>query len=134
MGAMSKEHKEALAQGRSESAQVRKYLEALEQNKGRRGRELSKDQILKKLSQLEAELATATPLRRLQLRQEKRNLKQRLAGSSKPVDIGQLERDFIKVAASFSARRGIEYSTWREMGVPAEVLSKAGIKRTRGRV
>ena len=35
---------------------------------------------------------------------------------------------FVAVAASFSQRRGIDYGTWREVGVPAEVLRAAGLQ------
>ena len=36
---------------------------------------------------------------------------------------------FVKVARSYSERQGITYTTWREIGVDAAVLSKAGITR-----
>jgi hypothetical protein len=35
---------------------------------------------------------------------------------------------FVEVAASFSQRRGIDYGTWREVGVPADVLRAAGLQ------
>jgi hypothetical protein len=34
---------------------------------------------------------------------------------------------FVEVAASFSQRRGIDYGTWREVGVPVDVLRAAGL-------
>ena len=36
------------------------------------------------------------------------------------------------VAKGYAARRNISYSAFRSMGVPAEVLTKAGVRRTRG--
>jgi hypothetical protein len=35
----------------------------------------------------------------------------------------------VKSAAPYSERKGITYSAWREVGVPANVLEKAGISR-----
>jgi len=42
-------------------------------------------------------------------------------------DYPLLEAEFIAVAAAYGAQRGICYETWREAGVPAVVLRKAGI-------
>src|SRR5205085_2445246 len=39
-----------------------------------------------------------------------------------------LTERFTRVAASFSRRRGIDYGTWREVGVPIEVLRAAGLE------
>ncbi len=41
-----------------------------------------------------------------------------------------LERDFVKVAKAYSAKKGISYGAWREFGVSPEVLKKAGISRS----
>jgi hypothetical protein len=35
----------------------------------------------------------------------------------------------VEVAASYSARQGISYDAWREIGVPAAVLREAGVSR-----
>jgi len=47
------------------------------------------------------------------------------------VDMEALEEGFVRNAASYSQRKGITWSAWREVGVPASVLAAAGIKRTR---
>ena len=47
-------------------------------------------------------------------------------------DFKGLEAAFVKVAKRFGENRGIGYAAWREAGVPAPVLKKAGIARTRG--
>ena len=47
-------------------------------------------------------------------------------------DLGELEKQFIKVARSYGERKGISYCTWRSAGVPAAVLQSAGVARTRG--
>ncbi|MDZ7734518.1 MAG: hypothetical protein U5R31_16850 [Acidimicrobiia bacterium] len=39
----------------------------------------------------------------------------------------KLESDFVKAAAEYGESKGIDYRTWREAGVPAGVLKKAGI-------
>jgi hypothetical protein len=44
-------------------------------------------------------------------------------------DISDLEAEFAKVAKSYSERRGIGYSTWRDVGVDAAALKAAGISR-----
>ena len=36
---------------------------------------------------------------------------------------------FVDAAAEYSERKGITYSAWRELGVPAAVLKRAGVKR-----
>ena len=45
------------------------------------------------------------------------------------VDLSALEADFVKTAAKYAERKGISYAAWRELGVPADVLKKAGISR-----
>jgi hypothetical protein len=128
---MSDSHKAALAKGREEGRIVRAYLEALETTKPRRGRKRTVDSIRKKLSAIEKELASASPLNRLHLVQEQRDLEAELAHSDQSVDVATLQRDFIRVAKDYSARKGLSYSAWRAVGVSVQVLEKAGIPRTR---
>jgi hypothetical protein len=47
------------------------------------------------------------------------------------VDVDQLEEAFVAVARSYGERHGISYAAWRELGVPAAVLRRAGIVRDR---
>lgn len=126
---MSKEHKAALAEGRDQGRAVRRYLEALEANKPRRGRKRSPESLKKRLDTIESEIATADPLKRVHLVQERSDLQDALDASKSNVDLAQLEKDFVKAAAPYSERKGITYSTWREVGVPVTVLEKAGISR-----
>lgn len=128
---MSDSHKAALAKGREEGRIVRAYLEALETTKPRRGRKRTVDSIRKKLTAIEKELASASPLNRLHLVQEQRDLEDELAHSGQSVDVAALEKDFIRVAKNYSVRKGLSYSAWRAVGVSAQVLEKAGIARTR---
>lgn len=45
-------------------------------------------------------------------------------------DLTDLGAAFIAVAKHYGTRRGITYTAWRELGVPAPVLAQAGITRT----
>ena len=38
------------------------------------------------------------------------------------------ERAFVEAAAPYGERKGISYKAWREVGVPAAVLKRAGIR------
>ena len=127
---MSKEHKAALAEGRDQGRAVRRYLEALEAHKPRRGRKRSADSLKKRLDEVESEIAVADPLQRLRLVQERIDLQAALAASESKVDLEGLEKEFVAAAAPYSDRKGISYSAWREIGVPAAVLERAGISRS----
>lgn len=129
-GAMSAEHKAALAQGRAEGKAVRDYLEAIEQHKPRRGRRRTADSVKKQLAAIEQELAEATGIRRVELIQRRLDLQTELERLQESDQLPKLERDFVKVAKAYSRRRGITYAAWREAGVPAEVLRRAGITRS----
>ena len=126
---MTAEHKKALAEGRNEGRAVKAYLDALEQHRPRRGRRRTTDSVKKRLVAIEKELGDASSLRRLQLAQERRDLESELAGMGETVDLTKVEADFVKVAGAYGKRKGIAYATWRELGVGADVLKKAGITR-----
>ncbi len=128
---MSKEHKAALAKGREEGLAVRRYLEALESSKPRRGRRRTGASIQKRLTSIDTQLVDAEPLTRLHLMQEKKNLEDEMARSGEVQDLSGLEKQFVKVAKAYGERKGISYSTWRSAGVSAAVLQKANIARSR---
>jgi hypothetical protein len=129
---MSADHKAALAKGREEGRIVRRYLEALESSKPRRGRKRTPDSIRKRLNTIDASLPTADPLSRLHMVEEKQRLEAELSHTGETVDLAALERSFIKVARVYGERKGISYSAWRTVGVSANVLQQARIPRTRG--
>lgn len=129
-GPMSESHKAALARGRAEGRAVREYLDALRSNKPRRGRKRTPDSVKKRLTSIENELKDADPLAELRLIQERRDLQMELEGMGTGVDMAALEQAFAEVAASYSDRQGISYASWREVGVPAAVLKRAGIARS----
>jgi uncharacterized protein YicC (UPF0701 family) len=126
---MTNDHKAALAQGRAEGRVVREYLDALRANKPKRGRKRTPDSISKRLAAIEEELAEADALSELKLVQERRDLTAELAAMGQNVDVADVEEAFVKVAGSYSKRQGISYSSWRDVGVPASVLRRAGISR-----
>jgi hypothetical protein len=130
--AMTPEHKAALAKGREEGLAVRRYLEALESTRPRRGRRRTPASMQKKLASITAQLASADPLTRLHLLQEKKDLELELSNAGQDQDVTGLEKHFVKVARSYGERKGITYGTWRAAGVSAAVLQKAGISRSRG--
>ncbi len=127
---MTVAHKEALAKGRAEGRAVRRYLEALERNRPKRGRKRTEDSARKQLTMIDEKLPTADPLQRLHLLQARRDLTASAGKSNGTVDdMGTLEADFAAAARAYGERKGIHYSTWREIGVPTSVLEKAGINR-----
>ena len=79
---MSSTHKAALARGREEGRAVRRYLEALEQNRPKRGRKRTPESVRKRLSVVDEQLASAEPLARLHLLQEKADLQAELTGAT----------------------------------------------------
>jgi hypothetical protein len=127
---LTDQHKAALAQGRVEGRAVRAYLEALRGNKPKRGRRRTSDSIKKRLNAINDQLKTADPLTEVRLVQERRDLTSELDGMQSNVDLKSIEDDFVKVVANYSKRQGISYASWREVGVPASVLTKAGISRS----
>jgi hypothetical protein len=129
---MTDSHKAALAKGREEGRAVRRYLEALDANKPRRGRKRTAESMRKRLDRIQAELDSADPLKRLQLVQERMDLEQQLEAAGTKVDLSNLEKDFVKAAAGYSKRKGISYAAWRESGVSAATLKAAGIGRGSG--
>ena len=66
---MTKEHKDALAQGRREGAAVRKYLEAIAASKGKRGRKRTPASVERRIAAISAELEQSNALDALLLRQ-----------------------------------------------------------------
>ncbi len=126
---MTDEHKAALAAGRSEGKAVRDYLEALRNNKPKRGRKRTPDSIARRLAVIANEIASADPVHELRLVQERIDLQVELASAGQAVDLSAIEAGFVRVAKGYSARNGYSYTAWRTIGVDASVLKKAGIGR-----
>lgn len=127
---MSDEHKAALAKGREEGRIVRRYLDALEQQRPRRGRRRSPEAIERRLAVIAERLPEVDSLTRLHLIQEQADLQAELKEAEPADDLTALERAFVKVAASYSERKGITFAAWRAIGVSQQVLEKANVSRT----
>ena len=128
---MSDQHKAALAEGREQGRAVRRYLEALEQNRPKRGRKRARETVERRLSAIDQGLTDADPLSRLHLIQERQDLETELAGmDGDGGNMAELEDAFVAAAASYGARRGITYAAWRAAGVAPAVLRRAGITRS----
>jgi hypothetical protein len=126
---MSDEHKAALAEGRAQGRAVRHYLEALEAHKPKRGRKRTPDSIQRRLDKIDVEMVDADPVKRLELIQERLDLKAELEAGSATVDLSALEAEFVKAAKPYAQRKGISYEAFRQVGVPAAALKAAGIGR-----
>jgi hypothetical protein len=126
---MTNSHKAALERGRAEGRIVRDYLEALRSNKPKRGRKRTADSINKRLAAIDEELQSASAIEELQLIQERRDLTAELASLGSGVDVGEIEESFVKVAKGYGERKGISYASWRDVGVSAATLKRAGISR-----
>ena len=130
--AMTDEHKAALAQGRKESRAIKAYLNALAAR--RPGRPVTKESLTKRLEKVNEKLEGAdNPLEAVDLIQSRLDIEKALAEVEDGGDIGALESGFVEHAGSYSDRKGVSYTAWREFGVPASVLRQAGIKETRRR-
>ena len=130
--AMTKEHKEALARGRKESRAIKSYLRSIDGRKP--GRPVTKASLQARLESVNARLDSVDdPLQRLDLMQSRIEIQNSLQALDDQVDPNQVEADFVANARSYSERKGISYTAWRNYGVPAAVLKKAGISETRRR-
>jgi hypothetical protein len=123
------EHKAAMALGRTEGRSVGAYLEALETHKPKRGRKRTPESIDKRLADIDRQLNTASPVKRLSLIQERLDLLNERESMGQTVDLSGLEDAFVGSAKTYGDRKGISYAAWRELGVPPAVLKRAGITR-----
>lgn len=126
---MTDQHKDALATGREQGRAVRRYLEALEAHKPKRGRKRTAESIQRRLDTIEEKLETADPLSRVQLIQERMDLEAELATKDQAVDLSALEEEFVAAAKDYGQRKRISYAAWRQAGVDAAVLRRAGVGR-----
>jgi uncharacterized protein YicC (UPF0701 family) len=127
---VSEAQKQAMAAGRADGRVVKRYLEALEQHRPKRGRKRTPESIQKRLASLDEAIPTADPLRRVALVQQRMDLEEELSRLGTTVDISEMEKEFTAVAKGYSERKGISYAAWREVGVSADVLKAAGISRS----
>ena len=130
MATMSKEHKAALAKGRAEGKVVRDYLEGLRATKPKRGRKRTEDTVRRQLADIEEQLPEANAVDELLLVQKRRDLEDELESMSNKIDMESREEAFVEIAKSYSESKKISYASWRDVGVEASVLKRAGISRS----
>jgi hypothetical protein len=123
---MSDEHKQAIADARRQNQVVRDYLNALTTAKPAGRRPSATPEQLQE--QIDAE---SDPVKRVELIQRRLDLEDRLAAKQARPDLDSLQDAFVAVAADYATHKGITYTAFRELGVPAPVLQQAGIPRTR---
>ncbi len=129
---MTQEHKEALAQGRKEARAIKRYLKALESK--RPGRPVTQESLQKRLAKANQRIdAEDDPLKVVELIQTRLDIEEQLAKLEDSANFEELEADFVEHVKSYSERKEISYSAWREYGVPAATLRAAGVPETRRR-
>jgi hypothetical protein len=127
-GKMTQSHKDALKVGRERGQIVRRYLKAIESAKPRRGRPVTPEGLRKSIEKIDADLATEKdPLRKLDLVQSKIKKQKDLEEFESPIDMVALENEFIRVAKDYNDSKELSPEAWLELGVPREVLRRAGI-------
>ena len=126
---MTDEHKAALAEGRQQGKAVRTYLEALEQTRPKRGRKRTPSSIRAQLDKINATIDNASPVKKLQMIQDRMDLEAELEAMANKPDLSAFEADFVASAKDYAERKSISYAAWRKIGVPADVLKRAGINR-----
>lgn len=112
---------------------VRRYLSAIDAAKPGRSVRRTIEAVASRIVKIDELLVSADPLSRLLLTQERIDLHAEhvrltttTAGS-----VEDFEAEFVKVARAFGERAGVTYAAWRQVGVEAAVLERAGIHRTR---
>ena len=129
--AMSEAHKQALAEGRRRGHAVRAYLDFLDREK-KRGPKVAREDLQDRVDELAAQAdAEPDPVARLELVQRRLDAETELANRRDEESLEDLVAAFVEVAKEYSDRKGITYTAWRELGVPAAVLRDAGVPRTR---
>ena len=130
---MTDDHKAALAQGRAEARAIKAYL-AVATTPKKRGRPVTRASLEDRIATLDKKAQTEDdPLARVELIQARIDAQRSLDDLGTAADLEALESGFVEYAAGYSDRKGITWTAWREAGVPAATLRKAGIKQTRQR-
>lgn len=132
MAPFSEEHKASMKASHDQNRGVRAYLEALDNTRApRRGRKRDPEKLQNRRAEIAEEAKTANPVKKLELVQERMNIDRELADDPvEEVNMEELEDSFVRVAAAYSVRKGISYEAWREIGVAADVLKRAGLSRS----
>ncbi len=129
---MTQEHKEALARGRKEARAIKAYLKTVDTRY--QGRPVTRESLEKRLEKTNRRIEDSDdPLKTVDLIQTRLDIELALSRVEDVESIERLEAKFVKYAASYSERKGVSYTAWRQFGVPAAVLRNAGVPETRRR-
>ena len=108
---------------------VRRYLSALDTQKVGRSVAKTAESLLHRIHQIDTDLLSADPVRKLHLTQERIDLHaEHLRLTTGSEEAAELEKAFVRVARGYGDRHGISFSAWRQIGVDADVLASAGIR------
>ena len=116
MGKMTDEAKENMAMGMKAMRAVDAYLTYMDTKP--RGRKMDRA-LLEMKAQDETNLAHKVIIIA--------QIHEAIRREDAAIREAEWEEEFVKYAPWFSQQHNITYAVWREMGVPAAVLSKAGI-------
>lgn len=123
---MSASTRERIAESRRQNSAVRRYLQHV--RAGKRGRGAEPETLRKRIERTRAAIEACDDLlQELELRQQIIDLEKRLAATEDAPGSFDLEEAFVKEAGNYSARTGVGWKAFRQMGVPAAVLRRAGI-------
>jgi hypothetical protein len=82
----------------------------------------------KRRAQIEHWIAEeSSPIREVELIQQRLDIDAQIAQIDQAARLPELEEAFVKVAASWAKRSCVTAAALREVGVPARVLTKAGL-------
>lgn len=107
---------------------VRRYLEQLDAPDPERVRSRLRRQLERAERKLADESALGV-LERLELIQARIDATAGLRALPDPAEAAAVEDEFVACAAAWAAHRGITWDAFRAVGVPASVLTRAGIPR-----
>lgn len=111
---------------------VRRYLSALDAKKPGRTLARTAETLHHRMHQIDIELLSADPVKRLHLTQERIDLHaEHLRLLSSASEFAELEKAFLRVARSYGDQHELTFSAWRQVGVDVEVLAAAGIKASK---
>jgi hypothetical protein len=110
---------------RAETEAVRRYLTALERHR----QAGDQDRLRQRHSVILAALSNGQlgPVDRLRLIQRRRDIEANLEAAAEADRLPELEAMFCKVAVSWCQRTGVTAGALREVGVPAGLITRAGL-------
>lgn len=125
-GPMDADHKANLMAGRARAATVKQYLKALPDMQ--RLSKTTEKELREQLATAQAAADNSDDLTRLEHLQRVHDLEDQIIQLDEKAAFDDLTDQFIGIAAEYSEVKGIDRRAWRDYGVPASVLDRAGIR------